>query len=65
MPSHFDRFRLLNGSGKDLTGVRYRNESDHPVVLHGDHEVHIPPGGEEELPPSASGEIEIVVEVAE
>lgn len=62
MPSHFDRFRLLNGSGKDLSGVRFRNESEKLTTLHGDTVVPVVAGAETELPPSTSGEIIIEVE---
>jgi hypothetical protein len=62
MPPHFDRFRLLNGTGKDLTGVRFRNESYKAVTLHGDIVVPVEPGAEAELPVSSTNEIIVEVE---
>jgi len=53
MPSHFDRFRLLNG------GNRIRNESYKPILVKAKEEdppIEIPPGGAEDLPQSPEGE---------
>jgi hypothetical protein len=53
MPSHFDRFRLLNG------GSRLRNESDKVVYAKAeepDEPIGISPGTELDLPFSPSGE---------
>jgi len=60
MPSHFDRFRLLNGE-------RFRNESQKFVHLRAeepDEPIIVPPDGEVLLPPSPTGEtiIDVVTE---
>jgi hypothetical protein len=62
MPSHFDRFRLLNG------GSRFRNESDKPVYVRAeepDPPIEIPPGTEADLPVSPVGEVIIEVPTGE
>lgn len=58
MPSHFDRFRLLNDN-------RMRNESPKYMHLRGEEweePVIVPPGEEAELPKSPAGET--IVDVA-
>lgn len=56
MPSHFDRFRLLNDR-------RFRNESNKTAYLHGDADpVAVLPGAEVELPEPV-GEDGILIEI--
>jgi hypothetical protein len=53
MPSHFDRFRLLND------GMRLRNEGPEPVWMRpteADPKIEVPPGGEADIPFSEAGE---------
>jgi hypothetical protein len=57
MPSHFDRFRLLNNPG--VEPPRFRNESEKPIQVKATEEdpvTEIPPGQEMVLPVSESGE---------
>lgn len=62
MPSHFDRFRLLNDGGNR----RFRNESEKMVYLRpgddGQPPVSVAPGEEWPLPESPEGETLIEVE---
>lgn len=54
MPSHFDRFRLLNG------GSRFSNESDKFVYIKAQEEdpaIEVLPGHEVDLPYSPAGEV--------
>ena len=62
MPSHFDRFRLLNGSS------RIRNESQKSLyvgVLDEGPFLEVPPGAEEDLPVSPEGETILQVQQGE
>lgn len=64
MPSHFDRFRLLN-DGVDL---KFRNESDKVVYLSADENgerMFVGPGEQELIPVSPAGETIIEVESSE
>lgn len=59
MPSHFDRFRLLNG------GSRIRNESDKNLFIKSEEPEEgmiLSPGMEMDLPYSPIGEVIVEVE---
>lgn len=61
MPSHFDRFRLLNDGGHR----RIRNESFKSIYVRaeeGDEPIVVPPGEELPLPESPAGETILDVE---
>ena len=61
MPSHFDRFRFLNGTNKEVENVSYRSPlkvrvDDHPEII-------VNPGEKVEVPEGAVMEVESEVEV--
>jgi len=62
MPSHFDRFRYLNGSNK------FVNESDKFVYVRAEEEdppLEVPPHTEVDVPPSGQVIIEVKTELPE
>lgn len=61
MPSHFDRFRYLNGG-------RFRNDSEKVVyvsALPEDPHVEVPPGAEVDPPKTPEGDFSLHVPVDE
>lgn len=62
MPSHFDRFRFLNGGG------RVRNESDKVVQFRAfeeDPPIEVPPGEEADIPSTPEGDFIMDVMIPE
>jgi len=60
MPSHFDRFRLLNADKGKPGAIRFRNEGPEPVYVRAteqDPQQVVPPGQEVALLPSETGEV--------